>query len=113
MYAIIGLLTFSSLSQHENAPVRVPTRFRALEVPEERTNTVAEARAHTLGDIMRVYKAATTSAIRGAGRPDFAWQGNYYDHILRNEKDLERIRHYIVNNPARWEEDRLYGKDST
>ncbi|AFZ27114.1 transposase [Cylindrospermum stagnale PCC 7417] len=30
------------------------------------------------------------------------WQGNYYEHIVRNESELERIRQYIVNNPLKW-----------
>jgi REP element-mobilizing transposase RayT len=33
------------------------------------------------------------------------WQRNYYEHIIRNEESLHRIRRYIVGNPARWEED--------
>ncbi len=33
------------------------------------------------------------------------WQRNYYEHIIRDEKSLENIRNYIINNPARWEED--------
>ena len=33
------------------------------------------------------------------------WQRNYYEHIIRNDRDLERIREYIAANPARWEED--------
>ena len=33
------------------------------------------------------------------------WQRNYYEHIIRGEKDLNAIRKYIVNNPARWGED--------
>lgn len=34
------------------------------------------------------------------------WQRNYYEHIVRSEESLTRIRRYIVGNPARWEEDR-------
>jgi REP element-mobilizing transposase RayT len=34
------------------------------------------------------------------------WQKNYYDHIVRNEPELERIRGYIRYNPLRWEKDR-------
>jgi hypothetical protein len=30
------------------------------------------------------------------------WQRGYYDHIVRNEADLDRIRDYIANNPAHW-----------
>ncbi|HEX6982374.1 MAG TPA: transposase [Balneolaceae bacterium] len=33
------------------------------------------------------------------------WQRNYYEHIIRDDQSLERIRYYIINNPARWEED--------
>jgi REP element-mobilizing transposase RayT len=30
------------------------------------------------------------------------WQRNYYEHIIRNECELNRIREYIMLNPARW-----------
>lgn len=30
------------------------------------------------------------------------WQRGYYEHIIRNQKDLDEIRHYIENNPAKW-----------
>lgn len=33
------------------------------------------------------------------------WQRNYYEHVIRNETDLEEIREYIENNPAKWLED--------
>ena len=33
------------------------------------------------------------------------WQRNYYDHIIRHEKELSNIRQYILNNPAQWETD--------
>ncbi len=32
------------------------------------------------------------------------WQRNYYEHVIRNERDLEAIRQYIVENPRRWHE---------
>ena len=33
------------------------------------------------------------------------WQRGYYEHVVRNEKALDRIRAYIANNPARWADD--------
>lgn len=33
------------------------------------------------------------------------WQRSYYEHIIRDERDLGRIRDYIAANPARWEDD--------
>lgn len=35
------------------------------------------------------------------------WQANYYEHIIRNEKDYLKISSYIENNPITWNEDRF------
>jgi putative transposase len=34
------------------------------------------------------------------------WQRNYYEHIIRNEDELNNIRQYILNNPTNWQEDK-------
>ncbi len=34
------------------------------------------------------------------------WQRNYWEHIIRNEKSLNKIRNYIINNPFVWNRDR-------
>jgi REP element-mobilizing transposase RayT len=36
------------------------------------------------------------------------WQRNYYEHIIRNEKEMTRIREYIVTNPLNWITDENY-----
>ena len=33
------------------------------------------------------------------------WQRNYYEHIIRGEKELNKYRQYIKNNPSKWDED--------
>ncbi len=63
-------------------------------------------RAPTLGEIVRTYKAASTRMIRQTANLEFAWQRNYYEHVVRNEESLNRIRQYIMENPARWAIDR-------
>jgi REP-associated tyrosine transposase len=35
------------------------------------------------------------------------WQRNFYEHIIRDEKELQRIRDYIINNPYNWADDKL------
>ena len=60
---------------------------------------------NTLGEVVRSFKAATARLVRVAGYGDFAWQREYYEHIIRHEQDLERVRLYITNNPAHWSED--------
>ncbi len=39
--------------------------------------------------------------MRGASGPSI-WQRNYYEHIIRNESSMDRIRQYIADNPANW-----------
>ena len=38
---------------------------------------------------------------------NFQWQKSFYDHVIRNEKDMKRIQEYIYNNPFKWELDLL------
>lgn len=59
----------------------------------------------SLGQVMRAFKAASTRLVRKAGLADFAWQRDYYDRVVRNESELQRIREYIAANPTRWGED--------
>jgi hypothetical protein len=40
-----------------------------------------------------------------AGKGGMLWQRGYYEHVIRNENALDRIRAYIANNPARWADD--------
>ena len=56
----------------------------------------------TLGKIVRWYKARATKIIRDSGKTGFQWQRNYYEHIIRNERELAPIHRYILNNPVKW-----------
>jgi putative transposase len=56
----------------------------------------------TLGAVIRAFKAAAARAIRLEADLDFAWQRNYYERIIRTDSSMERVRAYILGNPARW-----------
>jgi REP element-mobilizing transposase RayT len=58
--------------------------------------------------IVRSFKSAVTKRINELRNTPGApvWQRNYYEHIIRNEESLNRIRKYIANNPTQWELDR-------
>ncbi|MFB2773422.1 transposase [Pelatocladus sp. BLCC-F211] len=60
----------------------------------------------SLGAIARSYKSAVTRRCRENGHNHFAWQSRFYDHIIRADGSLDRIREYIINNPTKWEEDK-------
>ena len=62
---------------------------------------------HRLPEIVRALKTFSSRKINIArstcGVP--VWQRNYYEHIVRNEKELNSIREYIINNPLQWDLD--------
>jgi putative transposase len=65
--------------------------------------------ANSLSSIIGTFKAAVTRQIRQLESTNpFHWQRNYYEHIIRDEADLDRIRGYIKSNPERWKQDSLY-----
>ena len=56
--------------------------------------------------IVRGFKIWITKWIRDNKDIDNIWQPNYYDRIIRNEDELNRIRKYIINNPLKWEQEK-------
>ncbi|MDX1546197.1 MAG: transposase, partial [Rhodothermales bacterium] len=58
----------------------------------------------TVGAIVRGYKSAVTVRInRVRGTPGVpVWQRNYWERIVRTPRELDHIRRYIDQNPARW-----------
>jgi REP element-mobilizing transposase RayT len=84
--------------------VLVGTPFLASAVPD------TQKRVPTLGTVIGAYKSGVTRRIRETSRePERrVWQGRYHDHIIRSEADLNRIREYVLNNPARWMADTFF-----
>ena len=64
----------------------------------------------SLSLIINQFKGSFTRFARKNGYDKFAWQSRFYEHIIRNDKDLYRIRTYINNNPLKWELDEYYTK---
>jgi len=61
----------------------------------------------SLGAIIGQFKSMSAkriNKIRGT-KGSSMWQRNYYEHIIRDDADLHRIRTYIQNNPLQWELD--------
>ena len=58
----------------------------------------------TLGEIVNLFKAATTRAVnRERGTPGFLfWQRGFHDRIIRDDVAWVRIARYIDDNPRRW-----------
>ena len=54
------------------------------------------------------FKSLVTKRINDSpqNRRGSVWQRNYYEHVIRDEESLNRIREYISTNAQRWEFDR-------
>lgn len=66
--------------------------------------------SNSLGSIIGQFKSVYTKRIKKIGvmntRP--IWQRNYFEHIIRSDNDLHRIRKYIELNPLKWQLDEYY-----
>jgi len=61
-----------------------------------------------LGRLIGAFKTVSTKRINEMHNTPGAklWQRNYYEHIIRSDDEMNRIRRYISHNPAKWEFDR-------
>jgi REP element-mobilizing transposase RayT len=64
--------------------------------------------AKSLPTVMRSFKSGASKQINKARKTPGCplWQRNYYEHVVRNEEDLNEIREYIITNPLKWAVDR-------
>lgn len=75
---------------------------------------LGEHKGSPLQDVVRWFKTMTTNYyIRGVNEngwhpfPGKLWQRNYWEHIIRNQDEYKRISAYIINNPMKWDADKL------
>jgi REP element-mobilizing transposase RayT len=81
--------------------------------PQEMGQPQGVAPTMGLPDVIHRFKTMTTNryadGVKRFGWKPFhrrLWQRNYYEHIIRNEESLNRIREYILTNPICWASDR-------
>ena len=91
--------------------VVMPNHFHAvIAIADSRRGVLPYARPSfdrrrgALAAIVRGFKSATTKTINSMRKSPGApvWQRNYYEHVVRNDEELQRIREYIMNNPLQW-----------
>jgi len=77
--------------------------------------TGKEARSNrrygVLSKVINSYKGIVTKTIKKMfNDTNFAWQRSFYDHVIRNDEALLKIRQYIKNNPLKWQLDEYYSE---
>ena len=73
-------------------------------------NKLPHGTSKTLGSIVRGFKTGVTQWARKNTSLIDIWQSNYYERIIRDEKELVLTSEYIINNPLQWSLDYLNPK---
>lgn len=73
----------------------------------QRANPDMARHVPTLSRYISLLKSAVSKQIH-LFNPDFAWQSRYHDHLIRGNKDGNKIAEYIENNPINWSKDCFY-----
>ena len=71
----------------------------------EGSATLPPNERHGITEVLRGFKTFSSIKISNSLSPGekFCWQKSFYDHIIRNEKELYEIRKYIEQNPVKWD----------
>src|SRR5271155_3295996 len=104
----IELSEFIVMPNHIHGIVRIPARARrAVPLPRhaEKVEAYGSPCAGSVPTIVRSFKSAVPLKARKLlGRPDERlWQRNYFERVIRNEREFNKVSRYIAQNPARWE----------
>jgi len=73
-----------------------------------RERQFAKPIAGSVSTIINQYKSAVKRWCNTNNCQWFQWQSRFHDHIIRNEQSYQTISNYIINNPAKWQEDKFY-----
>lgn len=87
--------------------VSAPDNENKIEHKGEMTSPL-RARKPTLGQIVAYFKYQSTKEMNGLDNPGTItkfWQRNYYDRVIRDEREMDRVHRYIESNPSRWADD--------
>lgn len=93
-----GVIVIDGVGAHCNVPLQNKTG---------QTEKFGRSTKNSIPTIVKLFKSTTTkqiNKIRNAPGID-VWQRNYYEHIIRTNAELNRIRQYILENPLKWESD--------
>jgi REP element-mobilizing transposase RayT len=92
--------------------VIMPNHIHAILGFEEKVYYQNSAKEQSLSDLIGKFKSILWTKVKHElnwnGEPSATiWQKSFYDHVIRDEEDLKRIREYIQNNPLKWQLDLL------
>jgi putative transposase len=83
-----------------------PNKMRPKIQSQDARRASLQRAPRSVGSFIAGFKASVTSRAGRELNMTGIWQRNYYEHIIRNDGELNNIRWYILNNPLKWKLDR-------
>ena len=104
-----GIIVLGTGEASASQDIRQVIKFTADASPLQHKRPIGTA-SGSLGAILQNFKSITSRKINHleGSQGSTVWQRNYYEHIIRDEQEWERISAYIRTNPTHWEEDQEY-----
>lgn len=102
MHGLVGIMEWPV----GNKPVR--TSHGMSRQKNQPNAEFGNPKSGSLSTIINHYKSSVTRWARMNHNHAFGWQGRFHDHIVRNDREKERIQYYIRNNPQVWDEDQFF-----
>ncbi|MBI5815544.1 MAG: transposase [Nitrospinae bacterium] len=104
----VKLDTFVVMPNHFHGILFIEDRCKGTARRARTEESFGRPTGNSIPTIVRSFKSAVTRRAREMLKsPEYVvWHRNYYEHIIRNNKSLNKIRQYIMDNSANWHLDR-------
>lgn len=106
-HGIVNIKNREEVSKNKVGAIHVST---LLKLPQRSAAEIKNRRIMILPKVIGYFKmnsAKQINKLRNASVISI-WQRNYFERVIRDEKELNRIRLYIQNNPGQWQDDKYF-----
>ena len=97
-YAYVELDTYVVMPNHLHGIIDICDQYSGN---REKDQALRKPLGRLIGAFKTVSTRRVNNALETPGQP--LWQRNYYERVIRNDEELDRVREYIVYNPMRWD----------
>ena len=106
-YPYIDLISFVIMPDHVHGIIYLDTDFyvrngRDRSLHKNHDDSLTNQKIKPLPELIGAYKTTVSKRIHLSGDTNFRWQKSFYEHIIRNQRSLIFIKHYIETNPEHW-----------
>ena len=113
-HAILEIVVGATLVVAPNIPIAPNNPITQIKKGQQGLAPTNNPNKKTVGNMVGAFQSiATVEYIRGVKNHNWErfdkklWQRNYWEHIIRNDTECNRIANYIINNPRKWDNDKF------